>query len=106
MGQVYPLAWPRPDSRKEIIGNDSEKWLLNDGIVNTISMSGPRDQVIREVDPAKFPLGKLADIRGKYWHFGTTGYLDHADEIGVWIAEDTVSSAQLKPAIVANRYSG
>lgn len=95
MGSRDPLAPPGPASRKDIIGGDSEKWLLNDGIVNTISMTGPRDEIIREVDPTRFPLSDLAALRGKYWHFGTTGYLDHADEIGVWVIEDTVRFTDL-----------
>ncbi|OCT52681.1 Lipase [Cladophialophora carrionii] len=98
MGGYDPLRNPALSaSRREIIRNNSEKWLLNDGIVNTVSMRGPRNEdIIHDVSEANaFPLAKLgrADdrklVRGKYWHFGVTGYLDHADEIGVWIDSDT-----------------
>ena len=98
MGAREPLAQPRPDSRDQIIDNSSRDWLLNDGIVNTISMRGPRDENdIREVEYDGFPLAEsgTAGVHGKYWHFGTTGYLDHADEIGVWIDQKTVSLRHL-----------
>ncbi|KIW68712.1 hypothetical protein PV04_04636 [Phialophora macrospora] len=97
MGGSDPLANPEHSaSRRAIVGNNSEKWLRNDGIVNTISMRGPSDAEIKDISVSNpFPLAKLrtgedkTDVRGKYWHFGTTGYLDHADEIGVWTISDT-----------------
>ncbi len=110
MGARDPLAQPRLESRKEIIGNNSVEWLLNDGVVNTISMRGPRgEDVIREVESDGFPLAEssAADVRGKYWHFGTTDYLDHADEIGVWITEETVGLRELLELKCAtDRYLG
>jgi hypothetical protein len=99
MSGCDPLANPTLSaSRREIIGNNSKDWLLNDGIVNTRSMRGPRNGDITDISVSNpFPLAELSldedrtDVRGKYWHFGVTGYLDHADEIGVWIDSDTVS---------------
>jgi hypothetical protein len=61
----------------------------NDGIVNTGSMAGPDDTYIRPV--ANFPLNNVQDGQGTYWHLGTNFEMDHADEIGVFTAKDTVS---------------
>lgn len=50
-----------------------------------------QDKVLIE-DANKFP-GRLEEVkpaRGKYWHFGTTTGLDHADQIGIFIEENTV----------------
>lgn len=83
---------------------EGEDWLLNDGIVNTESMRGPRREWVRSI--GGFPLATVGkgegegrgkkeeeDGRGVYWHFGTNDKMDHADEIGVWIDEGTVSFA-------------
>jgi hypothetical protein len=73
---------------------EGEDWLLNDGVVNTLSQMGPGKDVIEEI--REFPLHSIdtkeaGDAKGRYWHFGTNDKMDHADEIGVWIDPDTVS---------------
>lgn len=67
----------------------------NDGVVNTISMSGPTTGPIREFG---FPAAAVAstvlpmNVRGMYWHLGTNVTMDHADQIGVFTDRVTVSS--------------
>lgn len=55
-------------------------------------MRGPSEDVVRPV--SAFPIENInsADVRGVYWHMGTNDRMDHADEIGVFIDDDTVSS--------------
>jgi hypothetical protein len=68
----------------------------NDGIVNTISMSGPPGVDIH--DPKQFPHQELANMKtakkakatGRYWHLGANATMDHADEIGVFTEGETV----------------
>jgi len=102
-GDVFPPMLPTvyamgslelTDDQKTILGPERGDWLLNDGIVNTMSMRGPKGATIHELAHDPFPLatGSTAGVRGRYWHFGTTGYLDHADEIGVWVERDTGSA--------------
>lgn len=73
---------------------DSDDWYLNDGIVNTASMDGPLGVEVHKI--ARFLDEHLgtegSDTRGRYWHFGVNDKMDHADEIGVWIEGNTVSS--------------
>jgi hypothetical protein len=69
----------------------------NDGVVNTLSMSGPEGS--RILDAARFPtngLGSMAqaiatNAPGTYWHFGENHTMDHADQIGVFTEGQTVS---------------
>jgi hypothetical protein len=74
----------------DILGPDSGDWYLNDGIVNTNSMRGPDDSLVRDI--AAFPISDVNShgARGLYWHFGTNSVMDHADEIGIFIEENTV----------------
>jgi hypothetical protein len=89
-----------------VAGNDADKdlgdWCRNDAIVNTASMSGPCDACVAEIKG--FPMQQLkgevngvsengeesVDARGVWWHFGVNNRMDHADEIGVFIDDDTV----------------
>ncbi|KAK7393990.1 hypothetical protein QQX98_013225 [Neonectria punicea] len=75
--------------QKDILGPGRGDWALNDGIVNTESMSGPKDCVnsIRSLSDLDFSDD---DSKGVYWHLGVNNLMDHADEIGVFIARDTV----------------
>jgi hypothetical protein len=97
---VIPLMMPTcyamsgldltPAQRRRL-GDNLGDWHLNDGIVNTESMRGPCEDVVRPV--SAFPMERInsAGARGVYWHMGTNDKMDHADEIGVFIEEDTVS---------------
>jgi hypothetical protein len=78
--------------QRTILGDNLGDWHLNDGIVNTESMRGPSEKVVKSI--SEFPFEKIhsADARGVYWHVGTNDTMDHADEIGVFISSDTVSS--------------
>lgn len=80
----------------EILGEPKGDWHQNDGIVNTESMKGPDKSVMREI--RTFPIEKVGtaevgDVKGVYWHFGTNHKMDHADEIGVFVDDDTVRFA-------------
>ena len=81
------------DKQKDILGPNVGNWYLNDGIVNTESMRGPDDSIVRSVDgfPASNP--NSSEARGKYWHVGVNGQMDHADEIGIFIEQNTVSGS-------------
>jgi hypothetical protein len=78
--------------QRTILGDNLGDWHQNDGVVNTESMRGPCEDVVKSV--SEFPFEKInsADARGVYWHMGTNHKMDHADEIGVFISDDTVSS--------------
>jgi hypothetical protein len=78
-------------AQRAILGDNLGDWHQNDGIVNTESMRGPCEDVVLPV--CAFPVEKMnsADARGVYWHMGTNDRMDHADEIGVFIDDDTVS---------------
>jgi hypothetical protein len=79
--------------QKDILGPNLGDWYQNDGIVNTESMRGPDDSLVRAI--SGFPASNVNrdGVRGIYWHFGVNDQMDHADEIGIFIEEDTVSSA-------------
>jgi hypothetical protein len=90
------------ESQTKILGDDTHDWKANDGIVNTASMKGPLNRNGDQhnnrtkdliADARQFPHGleEVETARGKYWHFGVTTGLDHADEIGIFIQEDAVS---------------
>ncbi|KPM46336.1 hypothetical protein AK830_g217 [Neonectria ditissima] len=74
--------------QKNILGPGRGDWNLNDGIVNTESMCGPKDCVnnISSFSDLNF---SDADSKGVYWHLGVNTRMDHADEIGVFVAADT-----------------
>ncbi|PCH02444.1 Hypothetical protein PENO1_037630 [Penicillium occitanis (nom. inval.)] len=75
--------------QKNILGVNQEDWYKNDGIVNTESMRGPLNSVrgISSLPDFNFSIpGK----KGIYWHFGDNDQMDHADEIGVFIEQNTV----------------
>ncbi|KAK9371701.1 Alpha/Beta hydrolase protein [Lipomyces chichibuensis] len=78
--------------QRDILGQNLGDWYLNDGIVNTESMRGPRDSNVRNI--SAFPTSQVNsdDVRGIYWHFGVNDQMDHADEIGVFIEQDTAHS--------------
>jgi hypothetical protein len=82
-------------AQRAILGSNLGDWHQNDGIVNTESMGGPCDDVVQPI--SAFPLANIhsKQVKGIYWHFGTNDKMDHADEIGVFIAEDTVSFSLL-----------
>lgn len=84
-------------------GITSDEYQRNDGIVNTASMSGP---VSARYGEGSFPgpgihLADMTQARGRYWHLGENVTIDHADQIGVFTSEATVSSF---PLLVANLY--
>ncbi|KAK9250182.1 Alpha/Beta hydrolase protein [Lipomyces tetrasporus] len=95
---VFPLMLPTVygmggldlgDDQKEILGENLGDWYLNDGIVNTESMRGPDDSLVKSI--SGFPTSTLDGdgLRGVYWHFGVNDQMDHVDEIGVFIEEYT-----------------
>lgn len=88
---VYAMGGQQlSDAEIKILGPHRSDWYLNDGIVNTASMNGPLGT---DVFPISGFLQKNTpdERRGCYWHFGVNGTMDHADEIGVWVEETTVS---------------
>jgi hypothetical protein len=91
LGSVYAMGGlDLSSAQKEILDPDLGDWYLNDGIVNTESMKGPKGATINDIK--WFPVNDLGNdaARGVYWHFGVNGRMDHADEIGVFIEEATV----------------
>jgi hypothetical protein len=78
-------------AQREILGDNLGDWHQNDGVVNTESMRGPSEDVVQPI--SAFPLLNIYsnDAKGVYWHMGTNDKMDHADEIGVFIDDDTVS---------------
>lgn len=77
--------------QKDILGPNLGDWYQNDGIVNTESMRGPDDSFVRAI--SGFPASDVNrdGVRGVYWYFGVNDQMDHADEIGIFIQENTVS---------------
>jgi hypothetical protein len=70
-------------------GVTSEEFQRSDGIVNTLSMSGP---VAGPFGQGRFPsTGDISGAKGKYWFLGENATIDHADQIGVFTSEETVS---------------
>ncbi|EXV05038.1 bacterial lipase [Metarhizium robertsii] len=76
--------------QRNILGPNLEDWYQNDGVVNTASMSGPENAVSAISSLPDFNFNTDGK-RGTYWHFGVNNRMDHADEIGVFIEQDTVS---------------
>ncbi|KFA81589.1 hypothetical protein S40288_09626 [Stachybotrys chartarum IBT 40288] len=65
-------------------------WFQNDGVVNTESMSGPHNSVVRSISDLPDLDFSLPEKRGIYWHLGVNDKMDHADQIGVFIEQSTV----------------
>jgi hypothetical protein len=76
-------------AQRDILGPNLGDWLQNDGIVNTESMSGPDGAVSAVGSLPDFDF-RIAGKRGIYWHLGANNKMDHADEIGVFIEQNTV----------------
>ncbi|KAI9147280.1 Lipase [Paramyrothecium foliicola] len=77
------------EAQREILGPNLGDWYQNDGVVNTESMDGPHDSVVRSInDFSEFVQG-ISEKRGIYWHLGVNSEMDHADEIGVFMNSDT-----------------
>ncbi|KAH8166606.1 hypothetical protein CIB48_g1591 [Xylaria polymorpha] len=76
-------------AQKDLLGPDLGDWYQNDGVVNTESMRGPGGAVksISSLSDSDF---SNPNKRGTYWHLGVNDLMDHADEIGVFVEEDTV----------------
>ncbi|KAK6342287.1 hypothetical protein TWF718_007690 [Orbilia javanica] len=92
---VYAMGGQDLTSEQKIIlGPNLGNWYQNDGIVNTESMRGPDDSVVKNI--AAFPISDVNDdsVRGVYWHLGVHDQMDHADEIGVFIEENTAQAAK------------
>lgn len=75
-------------TQSQILGVRSVEMQENDGIVNTISMKGPRGSPIVDVD------AKLAAlIPGIFYHMGKNNVMDHLDVIGI------IVNAELMPRV-------
>jgi len=61
----------------------------NDGVVDTVSMRGPANTQIQ--DAVIFNTAAITANRGVYWDFGVTEGIDHADQVGVFTVDSTVS---------------
>ena len=80
------------EEEKRILGPSFRKdWYLNDGIVNTASMDGPVGTEVSSISDFLRGSNRTTPAKGRYWDFGVTDKMDHADEIGVWVEADTVS---------------
>jgi len=75
--------------QRTILGSSIGDWFQNDGIVNTESMSGPRNAVVRSISDLPDLDFSTANKRGIYWHLGVNDKMDHADEVGVFIEQST-----------------
>jgi hypothetical protein len=91
-------------AQRDILGPNLGDWLQNDGIVNTESMSGP-DGEVSAVDSLPDFDFRIAGKRGIYWHLGTNNKMDHADEIGVFIEQNTANLTQEMYLNIANLIS-
>lgn len=78
--------------QKDLLGPNLGDWYQNDGIVNTESMSGSHDSFVRSVSSLPDFSFSSPEKRGNYWHFGVNDQMDHADEIGIFIEQNTVRS--------------
>lgn len=74
--------------QKNILGPNQGDWFRNDGVVNTESMRGPTDLLVRKIET--FPDTSIGDNRGLYWNLGVHDRMDHIDEVGVYVEETTV----------------
>ncbi|GKZ21818.1 hypothetical protein AbraCBS73388_007733 [Aspergillus brasiliensis] len=75
--------------QKNILGVNQEDWYQNDGVVNTESMRGPLNSVRGVSSLPDFDFS-IPGKKGIYWHLGDNDQMDHADEIGVFIEQNTV----------------
>ncbi|OAQ82545.1 Lipase [Purpureocillium lilacinum] len=75
--------------QKNILGPNLGDWYQNDGVVNTESMIGPGNTASAIGSLPDFDFS-IAGKRGIYWHLGVNSRMDHADEIGVFIDQNTV----------------
>ncbi|CAG9954321.1 unnamed protein product [Clonostachys rosea f. rosea IK726] len=75
-------------AQKNLLGPNLGDWYQNDGIVNTESMSGPQGCVRSISSLSDFDFSR-PEKRGIYWHLGVNDRMDHADEIGVFIDDQT-----------------
>ncbi|KLU90767.1 hypothetical protein MAPG_10618 [Magnaporthiopsis poae ATCC 64411] len=64
----------------------------NDGVVDTASMRGPENAIIRDSD--QFDRDSIGNNRGVYWDLGVTEGIDHADQVGVFT--DAVMYGQVR----------
>ncbi|KAL6232422.1 hypothetical protein BDW75DRAFT_247203 [Aspergillus navahoensis] len=83
------------DEERRFVGADAvgaQDWHLNDGVVNTASMCGPVNCTVDDADGFKVLDMNNDSYRGKFWHFGVNDRMDHADQIGVFVEENTASS--------------
>jgi hypothetical protein len=87
--------------QKNILGPNEGDWFRNDGVVNTESMRGPTDLLVRKIET--FPRTNIDDTRGLYWNLGVHDRMDHIDEVGVYVDETTVRS--LSPFIFNISYA-
>jgi hypothetical protein len=86
---VYAMGGQELSStQKNILGPNEGDWFRNDGVVNTESMRGPTDLLVRKI--GAFPKARIGDARGLYWNFGVHDQMDHIDEVGVYVEETTV----------------
>jgi hypothetical protein len=94
---VYAIGGqPLSHEQRDILGPKLGDWGLNDGVVNTESMRGPDDSVVRSISSFS-PLNNTStNARGVYWDFGLNDRMDHSDEIGVFVEETTVSSLSVQ----------
>ncbi|RFU82152.1 lipase [Trichoderma arundinaceum] len=91
---VYAMGGQQlTQAQRDLLGPDMEDWLQNDGIVNTVSMPGPKGSV-RSVDSLPDVDFSSPGKRGVYWHLGVNDVMDHADEIGIFIERTTAHLLQ------------
>jgi hypothetical protein len=76
--------------QRGLLGPNLGDWYQNDGIVNTESMRGPDEAFVRSISSLPDFNFNSPGKRGTYWHFGINDQMDHADEIGVFIEQNTV----------------
>ncbi|KAH7394812.1 hypothetical protein BKA66DRAFT_455872 [Pyrenochaeta sp. MPI-SDFR-AT-0127] len=103
---AYAMGGYRLDQQRvhTLNGITSEKYQRNDGIVNTMSMSGPV-KAIYGVHP--FPgrgndMETMDRAKGRYWHLGENVSIDHADQIGVFTAENTAIEVSFMYLLLAS----
>jgi len=88
---MLPVLAPSAYGMAGIQGGD---WTANDGIVNTISMSGPSgDGRVRRAQDflLDFDLKNPTSVQGPFWYFGENSTIDHADQLGIFTDRTTVS---------------
>ncbi|KAI0513305.1 lipase [Xylaria bambusicola] len=91
-------------AQKDLLGPDLGDWYQNDGIVNTESMRGPGGAVKSISCLPDFDFSN-SNKREVYWHLGVNDLMDHADEMGVFIEQNTASLMQEMYFNIANLIS-